>query len=221
MREVVAVITARGGSNGFPGKNLALFRGRPLVTHTVSTALETPGIGRVVVTTDDPEIASHSTGALVVTRPPALSGPESRSVDAVLHVVAELGVSDALLVLLQPTTPLRTSADITECLTLHDNRPTGSVIQMTTATHHPWKSCILHDGHITPAHDWPDLEAPRQSLPPPLRPTGGIYLVSAADLTTHHRFFIPEVRAQLIPADRAIDIDTPADLVRAHLSTST
>ncbi|SES46541.1 cytidylyltransferase domain-containing protein [Actinokineospora terrae] len=218
MRDVVAVVTARGGSRGFAGKNLALFRGRSLVAHAVLTAVAAEGVDRVVVTTDDPAIAEQSAGAEVVVRPAGLSGPDSRSVDAVLHVVDHLGLHPGtVLVLVQPTTPLRTAEDIADCLALHGDRPTGSVVQMVAAqAHHPWKSCIVHDGSIEPAHDWSDLEAPRQNLPPVLRPTGGVYVVGAADLRAHRRFFIPEVLAQVIPPHRAIDIDTPDDLARAQ-----
>ncbi|GAA2989195.1 acylneuraminate cytidylyltransferase family protein [Actinokineospora diospyrosa] len=217
MTDVVAVVTARSGSVGFPGKNLALFRGRPLVAHAVLTALETPRVDRVVVTTDDTAIAKASAGAEIVYRPPALSRPDSRSVDAVLHAVDELGIEDALLVLLQPTSPLRTAGDVAECLRLHGDRTTGSVVQMSAGEeHHPWKACVLDDGRLRPAHDWADLEAPRQNLPQVLRPTGGVYVVGLRDLRAHRRFFVPEVLAQVVPAARAIDIDSPADLARAH-----
>ncbi|MBM7771259.1 N-acylneuraminate cytidylyltransferase [Actinokineospora baliensis] len=217
MTDVVAVVTARGGSEGFPGKNLALFRGRPLVAHAVATAFETPGVDRVVVTTDDPAIAQACAGAEIVQRPPALSTPDSRSVDAVLHAADDLGLTAAVIVLLQPTSPLRTADDIGECLRLHGDRATGSVVQMSPeGGHHPWKACVVEDGRLRPARDWADLEAPRQTLPRALRPTGGVYVVGLHDLRAHRRFFVPEVVAQVVPAARAVDIDSPADLARAQ-----
>jgi CMP-N-acetylneuraminic acid synthetase len=216
--EVVGVVPARGGSVGFPGKNLALFLGRTLVAHAVATGLDTAGVHRVLVTTDDDLIgrAAQDAGAQLVRRPPELAGPTSRTVDAVRHAIDDVRLPDeTVIVLLQPTSPLRTSADVLACLALHGQRSTGSVVQVTDAGHHPWKSCVLVDGALVPVRDWPDLEAPRQSLPPPLRPTGGVYVVTAGDLRAHHRFFVPAVLAQVIPGERAVDVDSPADLALA------
>ncbi|WP_051385975.1 cytidylyltransferase domain-containing protein [Actinokineospora inagensis] len=217
-REVVAVVTARGGSVGFPGKNLALFRGTPLVTHTVLTAAAARGVDRVVVSTDDDDIARAAGDAEVVRRPPVLSTSESRSVDAVVHAADALGLPDSsVIVLLQPTSPLRSTADVEECLALHGDRVTGSVVQMAPVDeHHPWKACVVVGGVLQPAHDWSNLEAPRQSLPRVLRPTGGVYVVGTGDLREHRRFFVPEVLAQVVPKERAVDIDRPADLIRAE-----
>jgi CMP-N-acetylneuraminic acid synthetase len=216
----LAVVPARGGSVGLPGKNLAPFQGRPLVAHTVHTAVAA-GVPEVVVTTDDAEIAAAAAaeGARTVDRPAHLAEATSRTLPAVLHALDALAVPDETLVLLlQPTSPLRTADDIAECLDIHGDRPTGSVVQMCRSTeHHPLKVCLeTPDGGIAPVRDWADLEAPRQVLPAVLRPTGGIYLVRAGDLRRHERFFIPEVRPQFVPVERAIDIDSAADLELAE-----
>lgn len=217
VRRVVAVVPARGGSVGFPGKNLAPFLGTPLVAVAVATGLAA-GVDSVLVSTDDDRIAAVAAdaGATVVVRPAELAGPASRTVDAVLHAVAGLP-DDVLVVLLQPTSPLRTAADVTDCLRLHGDRPTGSVVQVSGSDgHHPWKACLLVAGRLTPAREWADLEAPRQSLPPVARPTGGVYVVSAGDLRACRRFFVPDVLAQVVPAQRAVDVDGPADLAQAE-----
>lgn len=218
---VVAVVPARGGSVGFPGKNLAPFLGRPLVARAVATGLAA-GVDAVLVSTDDDRIAAVAAdaGATVVPRPAELAGPTSRTVDAVLHAVAD-EPDDVLLVLLQPTSPLRTAADVTECLTLHGDRSTGSVVQVSeSAGHHPWKACVLVAGRLAPTREWADLEAPRQVLPPVLRPTGGVYVVRVGDLRAHGRFFVPDVLAQVVPAERAVDVDGPTDLELAHATAA-
>jgi N-acylneuraminate cytidylyltransferase len=216
---VIAVVTARGGSIGFPGKNLAPFLGRPLVAHAVREAMTARYVDRVVVSTDNDDIAAAGAaeGAAVVPRPAELARSDSRSVDAVLHAADVLELTDdSVLVLVQPTTPLRTAADIDECLSLYERDEGGSVVQMTgVVEHHPWKACVVVDGRVRPAHEWADLEAPRQQLPNTLRPTGGVYVIGAGDLRRHRRFFVPEVLAQVIPQDRAIDVDTSADLAAA------
>ncbi|GDY33667.1 acylneuraminate cytidylyltransferase family protein [Gandjariella thermophila] len=214
-QQVLAVVPARGDSRSFPGKNLAPFLGRPLVAHTVATAAAAGGVHRVVVTTDDDRIAAVAAGAGadVVRRPTELATATSRTVDGVLHALGTLGVDDrTVVVLVQPTSPLRTPADIDECLDRYPGH--GSVVQVTAAEsgHHPWKACLLVDGTLRPCHDWADLESPRQLLPAVLRPTGGVYVLRAADLARHRRFFVPEVLPQRVPEDRAVDIDTAADL---------
>jgi N-acylneuraminate cytidylyltransferase len=219
MALVLGVVPARGGSQGLPGKNLAPFLGRPLVAHAVATGLAA-GVDQIVVTTDDADIAATATtaGAAVVHRPAELATATSRTVEAVLHVLNSLATpDDTLVVLLQPTSPLRTVADVRECLALHGDRATGSVVQVSaSAEHHPLKACLLVDGELTPVRHWADLEAPRQELAPVLRPTGGVYLVNAGDLRAHRRFFVPAVLAQRVPPQRALDIDTADDLRRAE-----
>jgi N-acylneuraminate cytidylyltransferase len=224
VREVVAVVPARGGSTGFPGKNLAPFLGKPLLAHAIAAGTGATGVTRVLVSTDDPDIgkAALTAGAELVPRPAELSGPTARTVTAVVHALDHIeAADDTIVVLLQPTTPLRTAADVDECLDKHGGRATGSVVQFSASTeHHPWKSCLLVDGRLTPVADWPDLEAPRQLLPEVLRPTGGVYVVGAGDLRARQRFFVPEVLAQVIPVERAVDIDTEADLRRAETAAA-
>lgn len=215
---VVAVVTARGGSVGFPGKNLALFLGRPLVAVAVGTGVAA-GADQVLLSTDDDAIAAAAgADATLVRRPAELAGPASKSVDAVLHAVDHAALpDDTVVVLLQPTSPLRTAADVRECVALHGNRRTGSVVQFTESTqHHPWKSCVVADGTVAPVRDWADLEAPRQTLPTVLRPTGGVYVVTAGELRREQRFFLPDVLAQIVPEARAVDVDSPADLADAE-----
>ena len=217
----IAVVPARGGSKSFPGKNLALFHGRPLVAHAIATG-QAAGIDEVLLTTDDDAIADagRSAGARVVNRPSELATDMSRTVDAVLHALDDVP-DDVLLVLLQPTSPLRTSDDVVECVRMHGDRPSGSVVQVAASPeHHPLKACLEVDGRLVPVRDWLDLEAPRQSLPVVLRPTGGVYVVRAGDLRAQHRFFVPEVLAQRIPPERALDIDTESDLALAERLTT-
>ncbi|MHC4597619.1 MAG: acylneuraminate cytidylyltransferase family protein, partial [Planctomycetota bacterium] len=116
MTDFLAVIPARGGSKGIPQKNLATLAGKPLVAHTIEQALACPRIGRVVVSTDDEEIAKTSQrwGAEVVRRPADISGDETTSEAVLLHVLdtlAEVGEEPAAVVLLQATSPLRRPDD--------------------------------------------------------------------------------------------------------------
>ncbi len=221
-RRVVAIVPARAGSVGFPGKNLETFLRRPLVAHAVATA-RAAGIEEIVCTTDGPEIAAaaKAEGAEVVDRPAELATATAHLLDALLHAADVLGLPDETVVaLLAPTSPLRTPADVVEAVDLLD-RGAGSVVQVTPQrTQHPWKSVVEVGGTLAPVRSWADLEAPRQSLPTAFRVTGGLYLARAGDLRDQLRFFVPAVVPQVVPRERATDVDTAADL-RAARDTAT
>jgi len=221
-QDFVAVVPARGGSVGLPGKNIVPFLGRPLIGHAIATAHETRNVSRVIATTDDDRIAeaARDAGAEIVPLPAELAGPKVHVIDAVLHALNEQNVrDDTLVVLLQPTSPLRTAADIDETHDLYRaNDKVKSVVQMSYMPeheHHPLKNFLLVDGRPVPVGDWRQQETPRKELPQVVRATGGVYTALAGDLRAHRRFFILDVLPQLIPAERAVDIDTEADLRRA------
>ncbi len=112
---VLGVIPARGGSKRFPRKNVAPFRGRPLITWTIREAQKSV-IDGLVVSTDDLEIrlASIALGCIVITRPSELATDEAMSEDVLRHALQTFKAE--YVVLLQPTSPLRTAEDINECL---------------------------------------------------------------------------------------------------------
>jgi CMP-N-acetylneuraminic acid synthetase len=204
---------------GFPGKTLALYRGRPLAEHAVATATAVAAVDRVLLTTDDERIAAlgERSGAVPVRRPPELATATSRTVDAVLHALDVTAVTDlAVVVVLQPTSPLRTPADVAACLDLYARHRTGSVVQVTPLEHHPLKALLRVDGELAPIGDWADLEAPRQSLPAALRPTGAVYVAAAGDIRGSGRLVVPPVRGQEVPTERATDVDTAGDLRAAR-----
>lgn len=117
-QRILAIIPARGGSKGLPGKNIALLAGRPLVAHSIEHALAVRGVDRVVVSTDDERIAgvARGAGARVVVRPPELASDAAPSEGALLHaldrVVEEDGRAPDLVLFLQATSPIRRPDDI-------------------------------------------------------------------------------------------------------------
>lgn len=214
-QRVVAIVPARGGSVGFPGKNLEPFLGRPLVAHAVATA-RAAGIGEVVCTTDSPEIAAAAgaEGAAVIDRPAELATATAHLLDAVLHAAEVLDLPDETVVaMLPPTSPLRTATDVVEGVGLLTTGRVGSVVQVTPQrSRHPWKSVVDAGGTLAPVRSWADLEAPRQTLPAAYRVTGGLYVARAGDLRDQLRFFVPAVVPQVVPKERADDVDTEDDL---------
>lgn len=116
--EVLALIPARGGSKGIPRKNVQLIADKPLLAYSIQQAVQTPAISRVVVSTDDTEIAgvAEECGAEVIWRPPEISGETAASESALLHALDYLSDTEVyepdLVVFLQATSPIRQPDDI-------------------------------------------------------------------------------------------------------------
>jgi CMP-N-acetylneuraminic acid synthetase len=212
----LAIITARGGSKGLPGKNLVLLGGRPLVLWTIEAAQASSSVDRLVVTTDDPEIraVSERAGAEVIDRPAELASDGARSEDAVLHALdslAEKGFAPERLVLLQPTSPLRTGDQIDEALALLSGG-VGSVVSVCEAEHHPYKALTEVDGTLRAIQDPALLSAPRQELPRALRQNGAIYAVSVEDFRSSGRLTHEPMRGYVMDRRTSVDIDDAFDL---------
>jgi YrbI family 3-deoxy-D-manno-octulosonate 8-phosphate phosphatase len=139
-RPAVAIIPARGGSKGIPKKNLVSLGGRPLISYSIEHAMASHRVDRVVVSTDDDEIADVSTqlGAEVIRRPDELAGDTATSESALLHVLDELhateGFEPELVVFLQATSPLRRPSDIDSAIELLVRKNADSLFS-ACATH--------------------------------------------------------------------------------------
>jgi CMP-N-acetylneuraminic acid synthetase len=133
---VVGLIPARGASKGIPRKNLAQLGGKPLVAWTIAAALESRRVERTVVSTDDPEVAevARAHGAEVLHRPPELAADETPMRDVVDHAVRELEPETAL-VLLQPTSPLRTSRHVDDAVELLLASGADAVVSVVEVPH--------------------------------------------------------------------------------------
>ncbi|CAM2007624.1 acylneuraminate cytidylyltransferase family protein [Acanthopleuribacter pedis] len=219
--EMVAIIPARGGSKGLPHKNVRDLNGKPLLAWTVEAALGATSVGETYVSTEDDEIAAvaRTHGAQVIARPAPLATDAALSRDVVLHaldVLAAAGRVPKWVVLLQPTSPLRTAAHIDACHALLADGTTRSVVSVCDVAHHPLKTLLLNEeGVAQPISQWADLEQPRQQLPAAKRPNGAIYIVDRAAFQAEKRFFLPPLRLFTMGAEQSIDIDTLADLNQA------
>ncbi len=210
---ILALIPARGGSKGIPRKNIGAIAGKPLIVWTIDAALGVAAIDRVVVTTDDAEIAevARAAGADVpFLRPVALARDETPGIDPALHA---LGVVPGYqtLVLLQPTSPLRTPGDITAALDLFTESKAPSVVSVSEARDHPFH-CYARDsvGRLSALLPGGG-ETRRQDLPAALALNGAIYVVDTKWLTAGRRFIGPETIGYVMPPERSIDIDTRLD----------
>jgi N-acylneuraminate cytidylyltransferase/CMP-N,N'-diacetyllegionaminic acid synthase len=226
--KILAVIPARAGSKGVSGKNLALVAGKPLLAWTIEAARQAGCLDRIVVTTDGNEIAEAAlrAGAEVpFHRPPELARDETPGMDAILHAVSWLDEQQhyrpAAVMVLQPTTPLRTAADIVAGIQLLDDRRVESVVSVCEASHHPfWMKRLLPDGRLEDFLPQATVPPRRQDLPPAYALNGALYLALRAPLLAAHSFMLPNTCGYVMPAERSLDVDTRWDLELADFILS-
>jgi N,N'-diacetyllegionaminate synthase len=227
VMKILVLVPARGGSKGLPGKNLLRVAGMSLVGRAVRVGkrfLAASGHdGTVLVDTDSEEIAAEGRrwGALApFLRPAALAGDETPMIDNVLHamerIASDRGEHD-VVVLLQPTSPLREVEDVLGCFRAFE-RDAGSVISIVRADHPPQQALRLaSDGELS--WQWPELapDARRQDLAPMWRPSGAVYVSSAESLRRSRAFIVPgRTRGVPMPGHRAVDVDGAEDLAYAE-----
>ncbi|WP_309708149.1 acylneuraminate cytidylyltransferase [Pseudolysinimonas sp.] len=216
--EVVAVIPARGGSKGVPGKNLRRVGGMPLVGRAVAAARGATGIDRVVVSTDDAEIAAvaREWGAEVIDRPAAIAGDEASSESALLHALDTLrarGVEADILVFLQATSPFIDSADLDDAIGRVAAGSEDAVFSAVESWGFLWRHGA--DGMTGINHD-PAARPRRQDRSPEYLETGAFYVLDAAGFrVARHRFF-GRTGVALVEERHALEIDTAEQLRLAN-----
>lgn len=219
MTGLLGLIPARGGSKGIPHKNVRPIAGKPLIGWTIETALTSAVFDRVVVSTDDPEIADVALvhGAEVpFLRPAELATDDASGILPILHAIDQLPGFDAV-VLLQPTSPLRSADDIKAVVDLARSRNAASVVSVSEPDAHPqWTFRIDGDGLLAP---WEAREAVtrRQDLEPAFALNGAIYYTECELLRATGVLVGPGTIGYPMPTERSIDIDTPLDWRIAEL----
>ncbi len=218
---VVAVIPARGGSKGVPRKNIRLLGGKPLIAYAIETALACSTIDRVVVSTDDQEIAdvALSFGADVpFLRPAVLAGDDSPEWLTWQHAVKELSGSGGrsqigTFVCVPPTSPLRAPKDVDACVRLLSNSDADVVITITETGRNPRFNMIgLDEGRYAQLLVKDDTSIKRrQDAPPAYDMTTVAYALRPDFLVSCKSIWDGKVKAVMIPPERAVDIDTQLD----------
>ncbi|MBF0462082.1 MAG: acylneuraminate cytidylyltransferase family protein [Magnetococcales bacterium] len=211
---VLALIPARGGSKGLPGKNILPLAGKPLIAWTIAAATACPELDRVILSSDDPAIMATARrfGCEVpFVRPAHLANDTASATDVILHVLDTLPERYDWLVLLQPTSPLRLAADISACLAVcqHENAPACVTVTPTKSPF--WSYFLAADQRMTPVLGRDNTQVGRQQLPPAYTLNGAVY-VARCDWFRQHRLLVgAETRAHVMPAERSVDIDTAFD----------
>ena len=218
----IAIIPARAGSKGLPGKNTALIEGKSLVQLAIESALSIPEITRVVVTSDDVSVQKIASdlGAEVVVRPAELAQDNSSIESAILHALAGLNLEPTLtdvLTVIQPTSPLRDKQLLaTSISNFIKNGSQGSLFGVVEVEHHPAKMLVVNGEFVVPFTKVEDLSAPRQQLDRVVRQSGSIYITNLQQFLSLGTLFINPVGWVAVSGAEAIDIDTAQDLALAQ-----
>lgn len=222
---LLAFIPARGGSKGIPRKNLALLAGKPLIQYTLQAALASTRIDEILLSTDDEEIAAFCASSGVAThyrRPAQLASDDAPMLAALEHglewLAREKGAAPEEVLLLQPTSPLRTAADIDGAVERFRQTAADTLASVHTLGEHP-SECVAVEG-----------EGWRYLVPPPPRAArrqdypgryyfinGALYLARTPALLRERRFVVPGATLLYeMPRSRGIDVDSPLDLACAE-----
>ena len=222
MHRMLSIIPARGGSKGLPRKNILPLRGKPLIAWTIEAAQRASSVGRVVVSTDDDEIADVALGFncdVPFRRPAELATDIATSMDVLFHALAEISGWE-YVVLLQATSPLRTFEDIDAAFERMTKVGAPACVSVCGVEESPYWMYTLAGGDrlvsLLPA----TAVTRRQDLPPAYILNGAIYIAEINWLKSSRTFTTHETVGYVMPRARSIDIDTYEDFVACEAALS-
>ena len=225
--QTVALIPARGGSKGVPRKNIKILGDKPLLAYACDVARSCKHVSRVILSTDDPEIAKvgRAYGAEVpFMRPVDYASDQAPMKDVIAHLLQALKEKenyepDAIL-LLQPTTPFRTSADLEKAFEMINAGNFDSVVSVTAVPRHfspHWQFKIeQNELKIFTGEPFSELITRRQELPVSYIRNGAIYLFKPENLSKTDSIYGHRCGAYIMPGERSINIDNMSDWEKAE-----
>lgn len=218
----IAIIPARGGSKGIYKKNIRQFAGKPLIAYTIIEAIKSKRFDKVIVSTDDDEIGkiSKKYGAEVIKRPGDLAKDDTHTIDVIFHLIDILLKQydhSTIIVLLQPTSPLRTVNDINNSIELFLKKECESVIGVCESTHPPQWSLKIEGEFLKLVFNNDNFKMRRQDLHKSYYPNGAIYIASIETLIKYKSFYCQYTLPYIMPIERSIDIDNEFDLFLAEI----
>ncbi len=225
MIRVLGLIPARGGSKGVPGKNTKLLAGKPLLAYTAAAALAAQHLSRVVLSTDDEQIAAVGRACDIEVpflRPAELAQDHSPTLPVVQHALRTLeaaGEQFDAVCLLQPTNPLRRAVDIDACITLFEREQADSVVTVlpVPAEYNPhWVYFRAADGSLRLSTGESTPIPRRQALPPAFHREGSVYVTRRDVILEENSLYGQRVLGVELDPARSVNIDTPDDWAHAE-----
>lgn len=216
--KIVAIIPARGGSKGIPRKNIRNLCGKPLIAHTIEEARKSNYIDRVIVSTEDSEIASigKSYGAEIpFLRPIELSQDDTPGIDPIIHCVEWLieneDYTPDYVICLQCTTPFRNSIQIDEAIKTLIDSDKESLVSLCESDISPYWMKKIENGHIVDFMNDSKFYARRQETPPVYKLNGAIYISRVNNLLQNRNWYTNQTQAFIMNKVTSLDIDDILD----------
>lgn len=221
-KSILALIPARGGSKGVPGKNIRILGDKPMIAWTIDTAKQSKYIDRLILSSEDQEIISTSrkySCEVPFIRPTELADDETPGIEPVLHALSALDMEYDYLVLLQPTSPFRSVEDIDCAIEKCIDSAAASCVSVSESAKHPaWMYEIDEAGFLYPFLNSDKTADRRQELSPVHSLNGAVYVVKTTQLMEHKSFvFENSTVAHSMPPDRSMDVDTQFDFLLCDL----
>jgi len=218
----LVVIPARGGSKGLPGKNIKLLNGKPLIYYTIEAARDVFADNIICVSTDSDQIVKvvEQTGLKVPFRRPAeLATDTASSQDVLLHAIKyyqQHGYEPSVIILLQPTSPFRTSKHIKEALKLY-NKSLDMVVSVKKTKSNPYFNLFeeTEKGYLAKSKEGDFIR--RQDCPNVWEYNGAIYVINVASIKLHKLHKFNTVKKYIMNAKESIDIDDDIDWLIANV----
>lgn len=225
---IVALIPARGGSKGLPGKNIIKLGGKNLISYSIESALKSKYISEIIVSTDSVEIAEFSKkmGAKVpFLRPESISGDEASMYSVVLHAIEKcekLGIGMDNFVLLQPTSPLRTYLHIDGAIEAYEKSNPSSVVSVVRVPHQfgPESVMMEKEGLLIPYVKVENQYATRQEKPVYYGRNGPAIIISSKETVSRGNLYGEKIIPYVMSAQDSVDIDGIEDLNYAEFLLS-
>ncbi|KGX86177.1 acylneuraminate cytidylyltransferase family protein [Pontibacillus litoralis] len=224
---MLAIIPARGGSKGVPRKNIKDLAGKPLIYYAIKAAQKSNHISKVIVSTDDQEIAeiAQSFGAEVpFMRPAHLASDNAKAIDSYIYTIEtinqQLNDRNNLIeefVVLQPTSPFRSSLDIDKAIEIFYKNKADSVISVVKSEHPPqWYKRIADNG-IIEDYFTSDNGLNRQEYNVTYIPNGAIYIFNYSLLKEKYSYYTNQTYPYIMSEESSLDIDTLIDFKLAEV----
>ena len=235
--DILAIIPGRKGSKGVLNKNIQEINGKPLISYSIEAALNSKFIKRIVVSSDSEKILEIANGYNVemgknsksakkiknpkniesIKRPEHLSQDDSTTMDVIKHVLDTLNHEKDyfpdIIILLQPTSPLRDFNDIDEAIKIFlDEKNVDSLVSVCKFDHNPLWGFKLNNNILTPAFGEEFLKKRRQELPDLFLPNGAIFIGKTDKIIENNSFYAKKTMAFLMSSEKSLDIDTELDL---------
>ncbi len=215
--KILGIIPARAGSKRLPGKNTKLLAGKPLVTYAIEAALQSQRLDAVVVSSDDPvvlQLARDYPGVIALPRPAALAADTSPAIDYVQHVLATLPDTYAIIVILQPTSPLTLAADIDGTIDKLLATGADSAVSVVGLDHmvHPVKLKTMQGDRLLPFLEDERGRMAAHELPQVYVRNCAVYATTSHTIETGE-IIGPDCRGYIMPTERSADINEGIDFL--------